>query len=388
MTSTALEQRSPAHPLIETVRSDTFKEQIALVLPEDVTPDRFARVAATALLQNPDLSQCEDVSVYQALLRAAQDGLLPDGREAALVTFNSKVKEGGQERWVKKAQYLPMIGGYRKIAAEHGWALRTAVVYDLDEFDHELGLTPRLRHVPVRPGADRGQPIAAYAVARHRDGRLEFEVLTAAEIEKVRQASRAKDHGPWKDWPERMWEKTAGRRLFAKLPLDANETQTARIRRIVEELDADSPAAALFGRRPVAELVEASPGGIPAEDAAPTRGADVTQSPAGGAPPADDALPPESEPGPAVGADGEASTDEPGPAQPSPDQDAQAAADAAAAFNPGSSKWPGKTIGEIFHDGGDEGRDWIRWCVKNARRPEFVQAVRDFAAVYMPEALQ
>src|SRR5207237_7307297 len=132
----------------------------------------------------------------------------------------------------QKAVYMPMIGGFRKIAAEHGWKLRTAVVYANDRFDFELGMEPKLVHVPVRPGKERGEKIAAYAVGTHREHGTEIEVMYADDVEKVRQVSRSKDSGPWRDWPERMWEKTAGRRLFAKLPL--GERDQERIRRVLD----------------------------------------------------------------------------------------------------------------------------------------------------------
>jgi len=236
MTSQALEQRTPAQDLVARVRGEEFQSQLALALPEGVRQERFVRAVATALLDNPDLADPEKVeraSVFQSLLKSAQDGLVPDGREAALVIFG------------RKAQYLPMIGGMRKIAAESGWTIRTAVVHEADEFEVELGVDPRVRHVPVRPGSDPGDPIAAYAVGAHGDGRREVEVMTVDEIEQVRAVSRAKDRGPWVDWWSRMAEKTVGRRLFAKLPLGDRE----RIERVLEaaRMEPADSAAALYG---------------------------------------------------------------------------------------------------------------------------------------------
>lgn len=221
--------RTPQQELVAQIRGDGFKEQIAAALPANVTPDRFVRATVTALMQNPDLAtKASADSLFTSVIRCAQDGLLPDGREAALVIF------------VGKAAYLPMVGGFRKIAAEHGWGIRSAVVYANDEFEHEAGLEPRLLHRPVRPGAERGAKIAAYAIAVHRDGRKEIELMTAEEIGKVRAVSRASDRGPWVEWEERMWEKTPVRRLFAKLPLDPGDRRVARM------LDASElgPAAA------------------------------------------------------------------------------------------------------------------------------------------------
>lgn len=215
--------RTPLQEIVARVRTDDFKQQIQLALPGNVTPERFGRATVTALLQNPDITKADPDSIFQSVIRCAQDGLLPDGKEAALVLFG------------RKAVYMPMIGGFRKIAAEHGWAIRTQVVYQEDEFEYELGLTPALTHKPVRPGAERGPAVAAYAIGIHRDGRKEIEVLTAEEIEKVRAVSRASGSGPWKDWTERMWEKTVGRRLFAELPL--GERDADLIARVLQASD-------------------------------------------------------------------------------------------------------------------------------------------------------
>lgn len=243
------DERTPAQILVAQVRTDQFKQQVALALPEDVRPERFVRAVVTALQSTPDLLDADHDSLFTSALRAAQDGLLPDGREAAFVTFNSKVKEpGGGERWVKKVQYMPMVGGLRKIAAEHGWTISAHVVYENDEFHHELGVHERLIHVPVRPGQARGGRVAVYAVGKHRDGRDPvFEVLFPEDVEKVRQVSRAKDSGPWRDWPERMWEKTAARALFKKLALDPNDRRVASM--LTDGVT--DPASAVYGHRPV-----------------------------------------------------------------------------------------------------------------------------------------
>lgn len=238
--STEIVQRTPQQELIAQVRTDEFKQQVAMALPENVPAHRFQRAAVTALLQNPELAECEPASVFQALVKCAMDGLMPDGKQAALVIFKDN-KAG-----VKKAQYLAMIDGIRLIAAEHGWAIQTTVVYAGDTFEYELGLEPKLIHRPA-PGNKRGDLVNAYAIATHRDGRKEIEVMTAEDIAKVRASSRTSSRGPWVDWPERMWEKTPGRRLFRKLPLDPADKD--RIVRVLQasELTPAAAAVALYG---------------------------------------------------------------------------------------------------------------------------------------------
>lgn len=246
MTSTEIATRDQATELVSSLRHEQFMEQVTLALPENVTPERFVRIAITALQASPKIIECERASILRSLLASAAMGLMPDGHEAALVPFKGK------------AQLIPMIAGFRKIAADYGWTIRTAIVYANDEFEYELGLEPKFRHVPVRPGRERGEAIAAYAVGAHKDGRREVEVLNQDDVAKVRAISRSSDDGPWVDWYEQMAEKTAGRRLFKKLPLSDEDKRVTRVLAAIEPAEA---AALIYGPN-ARELVNPETGEI------------------------------------------------------------------------------------------------------------------------------
>ena len=101
-----------------------MRPQIAESLPPGVDPERFIRVAMNAVQNMPELSdpKIERQSVFNACLRAAQLGLMPDKREGAIVIVGEKRKgPNGQDIWVKVAQFRDMIGGLRKLAAEFGF---------------------------------------------------------------------------------------------------------------------------------------------------------------------------------------------------------------------------------------------------------------------------
>ena len=207
-------QRTPQEDLIAQVRSDGFKREVAMALPENITPGYFVRVTVTALMQTPDLAGADRASFFQSLIKCAQDGLLPDGREAALVLFSGKV------------QYLPMVGGIRKKLAEFGWTLEARCVYEGDEFDYEYGLEPHLTHRPPRPGTPRGARQGVYAVAKHKDGRRQFTVLDEAAIAKIRAIAKTKT--VWDSWPDPMAEKTAAKQLANDVPLDPADREQLR----------------------------------------------------------------------------------------------------------------------------------------------------------------
>lgn len=223
MSSQAIAQRDVVQEVCARIAAPEFGEKIAQALPGNVTLDRFTRVTLTAIQQNPELVTAERKSLYNSVIRCAQDGLIPDGREAALVIFKVKGE--------LKVQYLPMVGGLRKIAAKHDIVLTAFVVHARDEFLYELGATPKVEHRPPPLDQDRGDPIGAYAVATERDGTQYLEVMSRAEIEKVRAVSRAatSEYGPWVNWWGEMARKTVARRLFKQLPLGDLDQQSAAI---------------------------------------------------------------------------------------------------------------------------------------------------------------
>lgn len=216
---------SPVAQVCNTILAPDFKAKVAQALPPGVDPERFVRVTLTAIQQNPAVAKGDRPSLYNAVIRCAQDGLLPDGKRAALVMFGDKV------------QYMPMIGGLREILANHGIAMATGVVHKNDEFEYELGVNPVMRHKPAPLDADRGPAIGAWAQAKDADGNLYLEVMGKQEIEAVRSVSRAKNGDLWTKWWGEAARKTVGRRLFKSLPLadklDERET------RILDAMDAE-----------------------------------------------------------------------------------------------------------------------------------------------------
>lgn len=187
-------------------------------LPPQINVDKFIRTTLTAVQMQPDLLMADRRTLLGACMKAAQDGLLPDGREAALVIFNSK--DG------KKVQYMPMIGGVLKKIRNSGElaSISAQVAYSADFFEYELGDEEKITHKPFM-GGDRGEVIAAYAVAKTKDGAIYREVMSVSDVEKVRAASRAGRFGPWVDWWDEMAKKTVIRRLAKRLPSSADVDQ-------------------------------------------------------------------------------------------------------------------------------------------------------------------
>ena len=209
-----------------------MEPQFRRALPSHIAPERFIRAAETAIMNTPDLRAADQQSLMGALMQCAETGLMPNGRDGAIVTFNAKIRgrDGQPDRWVKKAQFIPMIGGILRLMRNTGEiaTIIAEVVKDNDDFDYQLGDSPFIKHKPALK--DRGETIAAYAVIETKDGAKYRDVMSKDEIEKVMSISRARDKagnptGPWRDWPDEMAKKTVLRRLAKKAPLSTDRLE-------------------------------------------------------------------------------------------------------------------------------------------------------------------
>lgn len=181
-------------------------------LPAHITVEKFTRTAMTAIQNNPDLANADRRALFGAIVRLAQDGLLPDGREAAIVMFGNK------------PQAMPMIAGVLKKLRQSGEIAKVSaqVVHEHDEFVWSLGFDEDVTHSPPPLDQPRGKAIGAYATAVLKDGSRLLEVMSLEEIEKVRKVSRASGRGPWVDWWGEMARKTVMRRLSKRLPMSTD----------------------------------------------------------------------------------------------------------------------------------------------------------------------
>lgn len=231
----ATQPAKPAQQLkpIDEVRGviTTLSPQFKMALPAHISVEKFQRVAITAIASSPELMHADRNSLYAACMKAAQDGLLPDGREAALVTFNTNVAPKGQPaQWVKKAQYMPMVAGILKKIRNSGELkeLSAHVVFQKDDFDYWIDdQGEHLNHRPIL-GGDRGDFRLVYAVATTNEGGRYIEVMTKGQVDEVRAVSRAKDAGPWVDWYPEMARKTVIRRLSKRLPMSTDVDEVLR----------------------------------------------------------------------------------------------------------------------------------------------------------------
>ena len=237
-------QDANVNPLVVLNRDlETRAAEFKKVLPAHIKADKFQRTIITAVQLNPDLLRCDRRSLITAAMKAAQDGLLPDGREAALVKFTVSNKVGNE--WIKTdtVAYMPMVYGLRKKILQSGEVadISANVVYraEVEEglFIYEEGSARALRHRPKLDLAEAqtadSEIVAAYSMATMKDGTVSYEVMRRFEIEKVRGASQTgsttdkfgkprQAKGPWVDWFGEMAKKSVMRRHSKTLPMSGD----------------------------------------------------------------------------------------------------------------------------------------------------------------------
>ncbi len=211
---------------------DNMVPEWGALFPTPQALARFRRVVATAVGGNPDLLTADRRSLWQACTQAAQDELMPDSREGALVIYNVKFKiktqgDNGRvvekDEWRKVVRWMPMVAGVLKRIRKSGELLDISVqaVHAEDQFKYQLGDEAKIIHVPNIEAEDRGELRFVYAIARTKDGGIYREVMSRKQVDEVRAASKTNTYGPWKDWYEEMARKSVIRRIAKFLPMGA-----------------------------------------------------------------------------------------------------------------------------------------------------------------------
>jgi hypothetical protein len=259
--------------------------------------------------------------------------------------------------WVKKVEALPMVSGVTDVASDYGWAIRAQAVYAEDDFD-VTDEPATLTHKRARPGVDRGELVAAYAIAE-KDGVRYQEVLYADDVAKRR--AKARTDNIWKEWPEAMWRKSAVHALFRRLPkseLDRME----RLRAFTSAEDTDPAAAAdlLYGPGGSAFTVTEIPEST-SENGQPALPATAA------------AADPDEEPEPSLGIGDQ-------------ENDLAAAAQVVASTEIPVGAYKGMTLDQV-REAGDPGEQWLWWALRNTSKfdDDFNAAIVVFVQGAMPD---
>jgi recombination protein RecT len=180
---------------------------------------------------NPKLLEADRRSLFASCMKAAQDGLMPDGREAVLNIYSTKVKNPGGDSWVDMVQFLPMVRGLLKAMRNSGEvaSVDAAAVYERDHFRFVRGDDPRIEHEPYLGAEEAGDVVAAYVIVKLVNGETHREVMSKRDIEKVREASKAPNGPGWSKWYDQFAIKSVVKRAYKLLPSSSD-----RLDRVIE----------------------------------------------------------------------------------------------------------------------------------------------------------
>lgn len=193
---------------------DRMSGEFAKALPSTVPAERFVRCVKSTLNANPDLQNLERTSLLSSIMKAAQDGLVVDGKEAAIVPFKGK------------ATYIPMVAGLVKKIRQHSKFanLSYGIIYqnevDTGRFEYVKGDNEYLKHDPIIFG-DRGAMLGAYAIVTTDDGTKFRAVMRKDQIDKrlaKGMASAAKQ-----EWYDEFAIKTAIKAVYKIAPNSGDE---------------------------------------------------------------------------------------------------------------------------------------------------------------------
>jgi recombination protein RecT len=187
------------------------------VMPKGMDPERFMRTSLMAVSRNEDLLACTPQSLITAIFEAAEIGIEPTGSLGR--GYLVPIKDHG----VAKAEFWLGYAGYIDLAMRSGQVSKvwSRPVYEGDKFEALYGTDDRIVHEPLLEGTDPNKITHVYACVQYKDGIVDFEVLTRAQVDAVRSQARGSNSptSPWVTAYAEQARKTALRKLGKRLPL-------------------------------------------------------------------------------------------------------------------------------------------------------------------------
>jgi len=204
--------------IVRTMEGEGFKEQLAYVMgagPEGARlADRLVRMVVNEIQRTPQILKCTPESVYLSAMQCARLRLEP-GMDLAFL-----IPRGGvchfQVGYRGHIQLLKEFAGCLKVEC--------GIVHENDKFRRAvsigLGDSPEggLVFEHEAPVDGRGEPTRVYCLAWMDTGVIHHDVMTKAEVEHVRDTSKARSDA-WDKYPLEMWKKTVINRLWKRIPM-------------------------------------------------------------------------------------------------------------------------------------------------------------------------
>ena len=206
---------------------ETFSGQLSTALtevkdalPKDLNVARFVNNAVAVMNENTQLQDFAKANgtaqIKAGLIKGAYLGLDFMNKEAYLVpygkTLNFMKSYTGAVKLCKKYSIRPLKDIYAKL-------VREGDDYQIEIINNEPKVT--FKPKPFNNGKIQG----AFAVACFEDGGIQYEEMSLAELEKVRNCSKMKSGAVWTQWTDQMYLKSVLHRLCKRIEIDFDNVE-------------------------------------------------------------------------------------------------------------------------------------------------------------------
>ena len=208
-----------------------YKELVTDLLTEHgMKPAQFLGMALNTVKRDRNLLKILETnpkSVFGSILICAELGLSPTKEmgECWLIPYKGVCQfQIGYKGLVSLIYRHPNVTG---VEAE--------CVFENDEFNYSLGLSPELKHIPV--DKDRGNLSYVYAIMRFTNREPMFKVMSLNELKQYQKLSKAGDKGLWfspKDPQFWLPKKTVIKQLCKLIPKNLLINQVLHTDSVIE----------------------------------------------------------------------------------------------------------------------------------------------------------
>lgn len=231
---------------------DVFRGQLqryetdlkALLQIHGVTPEKFITSTMTAVKKEPRLLECDQRTLFAAILVSAELGLSPNTHSGLswILPYRRKYKENGKDKYVLEASFQLGYQGCIEVSLRNPKieSIESGTIYENEEWHFDKGKRDPFSHKPLPP-SKRGKPIASFALAWLSGvERPKVVVLYEEEIMEIAKISKAanSEYSPWNKAgsdPQRwMQRKTCIKQLWKELPKTSEMEKAQHIENVAE----------------------------------------------------------------------------------------------------------------------------------------------------------
>ena len=215
MSNNKMQVLTQAHTNIEKLVESKIQ-----AMPKGFNKTRFIQNAMTVLQDTKGIENCSPLSIARTVLKGAFLGLDFFSKECYAIPYGNELQfqtdYKGEKKLVKKYSIRPILDIYAKLIRKG------------DEFNEKI--TDGKQSIDFKPlPLNNNEIIGAFAVVLYKDGGMEYEVMSAEEIEDVRNNfSKQKNSLMWTKTPGEAYKKTVLRRLTKQIEKDFETIEMAK----------------------------------------------------------------------------------------------------------------------------------------------------------------